>query len=432
MNVAWDYAQGTAAGDPTVRIDPAYPRAACLADPGFVTRAIAGAFGLSARSWEILHVSYVPGRELRAVYRLGGSRDPAVRVDFVPAGTAAAAYERARRRARDPRDVALIADADAVAWRVPEDERLPALSVLLEPAGASESARRALGVRSFRFDDVELLSYVPRRRAVVRCTGSPDVVAKAGRMRDEGDCHRRQLWLHHHPGRAFRLARPLGHDPLLGVRYEQAVPGASVEHLLATADLDSLVAAAAEAIAGLHRAPAPPGAPRIGAGDLLAHLTEKTLTRLTETLPPLAPRLEALVDRLRETAPASGRVVTLHGDFHPANLLIDPDGAVFVDLDNLAVGPAERDLGIFAGRLILMGLARGTRVDEVVEAALRLPEHYRRAGGTAADPGFRRYVAASIPARQIANGVRRLAPGLGALSARLLDLAEERLLTSAA
>ena len=85
--------------------------------------------------------------------------------------------------------------------------------------------------------------------------------------------------------------------------------------------------------------------------------------------------------RAREPSRDLAPDVTLHGDFHPANLLVDDDGPVVIDLDNLATGPTERDLAIFAGRVILLGLKDGSRADEIVAAALRFPEHYVASGG---------------------------------------------------
>lgn len=125
--------------------------------------------------------------------------------------------------------------------------------------------------------------------------------------------------------------------------------------------------------------------------------------------------------------------MTLHGDFHPANLIMDGDGPVFIDLDNLAVGPPARDLAIFAGRTVLLAMKGGRRVDEILAEARRLPERYAGAGGPPVSSSvFAWYMAATILARQIANGVRRLAPGLSSHAAALLDLAEEYLPVPAA
>jgi aminoglycoside phosphotransferase (APT) family kinase protein len=185
-----------------------------------------------------------------------------------------------------------------------------------------------------------------------------------------------------------------------------------------------LDAAAAAAVA-LHAVPALAGLPRIGALDLLAHLEGTTLGRLCATLPRLAPRMDRLAVALRDAPPRAGREVMLHGDFHPANLMFTEAGPVFVDLDNLSVGPPERDLAIFAGRMALFAIRDGDG-DRAVREALTLPERYRMAGGGRLDDrAFAWFVAASVLVRQLSNGVRRLAPGLPVIAERLLDLADE-------
>lgn len=427
MNVSWDYRRGNAAGDPRVRLDPRLAHGSCFADDVFVRGPVADAFGLAPGSWDVVHVSYVPGRELRAVYRLGVPGGALVRVDFTPPGEAPRVAERARRAAADPARVTALHGLDAVAWLVPEDERLPGLEAFL--ADPAASVLRATGAPPGALGPLAVLSYVPRRRAVVRISGKTPMVAKLGRMRDEGDCHARQVALAERAGGGFRLPRPIGHDPVAGARFEELVAGTSVEDLVDAADLDQLLRDVAAAIVALHGQDPLPGIPWIGSADLLAHLEAKTLTRLTGTLPDLAARIDGLARRLRATEPARpAHSALLHGDFHPGNLVVAREGPVFIDLDNLATGPRERDLGIFAGRLVLFGLKDGGRSDEITAAALRLPDIYERAGGTPVDDGtFRWYLAASVLARQISNGVRRLAPGLPLIADRLLDVAEEQL-----
>ena len=427
MNVAWDYRRGTAADDPRVTIDARFRHGAHFADPAFVTDVVAPSFGLAPTPWEVVHVSYVPSRELRVVYRFAGPPEQLVRVDFTPPGEADQVAARARRRADDAACVMRLAGSDAVAWLVPEDERLPGLRRFLDDPAAAIS--RALGMAPAGAPEVSVLSYVPRRRAVLRIDGAVPMIAKLGRMRDEGDCHARQVALARRADRGFRMPDPLGYDPVVGVRVESLIDGTSVEHLLDSVDLDALLGGVATAIVALHAEDPVPEAGAIGHHDLLEHLDTKTLGRLTATLPDLARRIAALAERLHETAPgATGRTVLLHGDLHPANLVIANDGPVFIDLDNLATGPPERDLGIFAGRLLLLGLKDGGRVAEISDVARRMPEFYADAGGTAIDEGtFGWYVAASILTRQISNGIRRLGPGLTAIAEGLLGVAEERL-----
>ena len=147
MNVAWDYRRGTAAGEPGVWIDPAFPQAAVFADLGWLESVLAPVFVGTRASTEIMNVSYVPFRELRVVYRFTSTTDApvVVRVDFMAPSIVRSVFARARERAMDPSRVALFEEWGVVAWRIPEDDRLPALEVLLAPPSAAAALTRALG-----------------------------------------------------------------------------------------------------------------------------------------------------------------------------------------------------------------------------------------------------------------------------------------------
>ena len=428
MNVAWDYREGSAAGEPGVVIDPAFARVAEVTDAAAVRRVVCAVLGLDPARVpvEVIHVSHVPGRELRAVYRLPGDpglAGPVVRVDLHVPGWERAA-ERARSRAADPECVAGVAAWEGVAWRLPEDERLPALRGLLAP-GAAAALRGWLTDAPVAGDEAaELLGYVPRRRAAVRIGG---VVAKLGRLGDEADCHRRQAALYGGYDRGFALPRPLGcHE---AVRVESAIPGTGIDARFAAGDRpDAWLPAVAAAMAALHRAPAPQGTPRLRPAGLLDQIAGERLARITSTLPDLAPRIEALARRLRAHVPADdGAAATLHGDLHPANVLVGEPGLSLIDFDDLRAGPPAHDLATFAGRLILIGLKEG-RGEEAIAAAASLPGLYRECGGVQIrGDRFAWHLAARVLGREVAHGVRRLAPRLPQLATALLDVADDAL-----
>ena len=171
MNVAWDYRRGTAAGEPGVWIDPAFSQAAVFADLGWLESVLAPVFVGARASTETMNVSYVPFRELRVVYRFTSTTDApvVVRVDFMARSIVRNVFARARERAMDPSRVALFEEWGVVAWQIPENDRLPALKVLLAPPSAAAALTLALGTPICAGDlSTSLLSYVPRRRAVLR------------------------------------------------------------------------------------------------------------------------------------------------------------------------------------------------------------------------------------------------------------------------
>ncbi|MGB3313514.1 MAG: phosphotransferase [Albidovulum sp.] len=69
-----------------------------------------------------------------------------------------------------------------------------------------------------------------------------------------------------------------------------------------------------------------------------------------------------LMDALAQPAPAgAGRPVLLHGDFHVGQMICDGAGDIWlIDLDDLASGPEEADLGNFIAHLATSAaVARG-------------------------------------------------------------------------
>lgn len=170
------------------------------------------------------------------------------------------------------------------------------------------------------------------------------------------------------------MAQPAAHDAAHRMTLQEVVAGHPVT---------DVVGAAPEAgalLAALHSAPAPTSGrildPMVG-----AVATARTVTALR---PDLAPRLDALVDRLRATAPApsgsragaagsagsaGSAPVLCHGDFHPRQLLRDDDGLIVLDLDEWGVGAAGLDLGTYAAHALdrVDGADRAATLDAVVD-----------------------------------------------------------------
>ncbi len=56
--------------------------------------------------------------------------------------------------------------------------------------------------------------------------------------------------------------------------------------------------------------------------------------------------LHARLDRVRLGRPAGDRLGLLHGDLHPGNVILSPDGPVLVDWTNNDVGPRSLDVAM--------------------------------------------------------------------------------------
>ena len=133
--------------------------------------------------------------------------------------------------------------------------------------------------------------------------------------------------------------------------------------------------------------------------DLPAH---DPFAKIVPRLGAEAPRwLSDRIARLRGMA--SGQAVVVHGDFHCGQLIRDEAGRVWViDLEDMARGPVEADLGNFAAHLATRpetrrgDLATGVRVwsDRVRDAWDRL--------GEACEPAlFRRHVDIALTRRAL-------------------------------
>lgn len=108
------------------------------------------------------------------------------------------------------------------------------------------------------------------------------------------------------------------------------------------ADLPTLLAP----LAALHRTPLPGLAPH----DPFRRITP----RLSLAPPALQARIAALATRPMPTSTA-----TLHGDFHPGQVIATEDGTPWlIDLDDMAFGPPEADLGNLLAWLLTSPTAR--------------------------------------------------------------------------
>lgn len=392
MNVSWRHDHCDDGAPP----DPAFPRRRALLDPGIVGPSLAAALPGVAGPQELLNVYYYPGRTLQALWRIG----PTVcTVEAFPADQPLPAGQGTPLEAEH-----------WVARVFPHDPGLPTLAGAAADLGAG----------------AELLSYLPGRRAVL---ADPTRIIKVSTPELVATAHRRQVALWSAPGRRFRMPRPLSVDPGRGVRVEERVTGVRVESRIGQVPPERLARLVAGDLAALHAARVPVQLPRFGAPELIARVEHKTLRTLRRALAPLAPQAERVVARLGANMPdPSGPQVTVHGDCHLANLLLDDAGVIFLDLDEIALGEPELDLALFASRLLLVAVHHGEGLEESAELVAALPGAYADATGRPVPAAaFGWWLAASLVGRQLKTSVRHLAPGLGPLAASLLDLAESTL-----
>ncbi len=261
----------------------------------------------------------------------------------------------------EPEALVLLTDADVAGrvvelvtqgvrlrgWVHPDDPRLPALATAVDP----DALRGWLGAGAGTVD-VELLSYRPLRRAVVRATtGEGRMYAKLWRP----ELAAAMLVRH-------RLLDAAGVGPHI---VATPLPGVVV---VADAEGDSLAEALASWNAGRTGLPEP--AELVGLLDRLPDGLLRIPPRpawcdrldfhgdaAAAALPDQAAEITALATRLRGLLAGrpEGRPVPTHGDFYEANVFVAPYGALsLIDIDTAGPGRRIDDLACLLGHLAVL------------------------------------------------------------------------------
>lgn len=386
----------------------------------------------------ILNVRYIPHEKFQVIYRLSNekniAKDTILLVRFFPRGESKKRYSKAIAVAVEKDSVLHLPRLDAVAWVFPEDPKLLPLSRMIDKQKIGQGLSKYLGF-PINPDLIswDLLSYLPGDRCSVIYRIPPTDHILIGKMQNgisalESHCNILRLW--EAPERQFRMPRPIGKDENLGIRWESFVPGKRIEDILSTISLDFLIKEVAHNLVVLHRMPMGHLMPNRFEKQVSGQLGRKALQRIRKTFASLGPEIDAFYKTLIQKAvllPES-LCVAIHGDFHPANVLIDPEGLVILDMDSLAKGHPAYDLAYFGSRLLLIALLRGERLSEVVDAVAHFPDAYGMAGGKMIpQKTFAWYMAAFLFFREIKSCILHRAPALGSLGQKLLYYASETL-----
>jgi aminoglycoside phosphotransferase len=331
--------------------------------------------------------SYLPGRSCVLLYALtyaDGAR-----------GRAAATFgpevePGAGGAGETPVPVVLLRERRCLVEFFGRDFALPALGPAVDPERIAP-ALAEIGLHAPI--EVALLRYRPHHSCVLRYAGT----TAAGRPRDLiGKVYRDRAQAERVRGRLARLAEPAGGKGLvipaaLGLAHEglvlmECLEGRSLKHALAETgaggDVDSLLGAAAAALAALHALPTAEGEPWTIAAAA-AGVRERA-RGVAPAAPELSRRVEDLlaeVVRRAGIAPPAAEA-TLHGDFKPSQLLLAGQRMGVVDLDRAGPGDPALDLGNFTAQFHKDALRPGEEGRR--DLAKRFLVAY---GHRAADPG---------------------------------------------
>jgi hypothetical protein len=242
----------------------------------------------------------------------------------------------------------LVRDGLAFAvWRHPADPRLPGLAPACDPdtvlawLAAADPALAAPGALQ-----LDLLSYRPLRRAVLRATltglpggGARSLFGKVLRPGYDDRLVARQRLLAGAGLTTDVLARPAP-----GVVWSPAVPGHSLATAIAAAPTGAGLPSPQDLIDLLDRLPAalldlprrPSWSDRL---DFHARTARQQLPRSAAAIDALADRIGTVLAR-----GAHGPLRPSHGDFYEANIFRDGDRLWLVDVDSAGPGLREDDL----------------------------------------------------------------------------------------
>jgi aminoglycoside phosphotransferase (APT) family kinase protein len=336
-----------------------------------------GASVLSVRPRQVL---YRPGRrisvryEASVVWPAGAARTEEIvvmaRREGLPEG-----YPRGE-----------VAGVQVAAWRYPHDPELTHLASVTRPEVASELLAQAIDLPASARVEVVPAAYRPRGRAVLEVratTGAKKlVVGPGGALREQAPPPRRLFLkvlpedeareletLHRRIGERIRVAEARSAPSYPGVVVLEALPGETLRDRLRhgerpPAPVELLALLDSVAAVDLEGEPAKTAHERAG--------------NYAELLSAILPDQAERIDRLRAGVGegVDEPRVTIHGDFHESQVLVD-DGGVCGLLDVDDAGPGQRidDLALMAGRL--WSFARVRADDAIVRYAEEVIEECR-------------------------------------------------------
>lgn len=361
--------------------DKALPALSVALDPDAVLESIrralrASGSDIDATGAKILDVHYRPRMQARILYRLkmrpSGGRSfeqlvwAALRSEAAPEpAPLQPLLDRygARRGPALPEPVLRLHGEEILLHAYPVDGVLPGLFDALDPKVVRRELRRTWVEKHVKLRSVAVrtLAYTPEMRATFaydvlsesRETGVPELrrlVAKMNAHRPAARLFAGAWALWRAVGHRLPLAPPAGYVPGLNVTLQEQLQGSRLSDLAHLGTFEALARRAARAIATVHRLDLPLRSWRTP--DKEAQRLQRWRRLLCALCPEDADRIERLTGRMVAGIEKLARVAgPVHGDFHPANMLVDRGRVVLLDLDDLAYGDPLLDVGRFLASL---------------------------------------------------------------------------------
>ncbi len=240
---------------------------------------------------------------------------------------------------------------DLLLWPWPADPGLPQLATLLDP-------RSALPFWGCSADEVQVLRYLPERRATLRYRHADGrtLFAKTYGEAHAHVIHQRFDWawdLSQREITAPRVARPLQGNDAEHTLWQQAATGTPLAQSMNASSAGHWVLPLAHAVAAIHHAPAELAGPTPRDVDHWLIEVGRRRKKISRVLPELAERADATARAIEQAAtrlPAH-RATVIHGDFHPDQMWFDGERIVLFDFDEFTLGDPMEDLAEFIVKL---------------------------------------------------------------------------------
>ncbi|MGZ5369035.1 MAG: phosphotransferase family protein [Aeromicrobium sp.] len=292
--------------------------------------------------------------------------------------------------------------------RLADDHALPGLHLILDPARRDERLGELIGATVQRCD-VQLVSYRPGSRCVLRCVVRARNTEQEFFIKVLADGVRRYVEANlavGNVGSAHGIPQLV--PPVVGVWTDldavvvSAVPGRSASAALAAepsspAVREALTASVGALLAMLHQTPPDPvfsANPWTGA-DELARIADY-IPAAWHADPMTAPSLTWLVNALEESCPLDASTSFSHGSFRTGQVIVNGHGLTVLDLDAAGTADPARDLGNSMAYLAWKDVRRTDGNRSTRPLAEVLLEGYLAAGGRVREDSLAWWQAAAI------------------------------------
>lgn len=431
-----------------VPADPALPDLATVLDEtamrAILSEAIQAGGGAPLERCTITWIKYKPGKSCTVAWRLllgdaAASKEQRAYGRAFPRGGSSSRFARTSTARRVPTAagpaVLHLPGHDMVVWLFPNDRKLHGLDALTDSAMLRDVLLPEVLVgrwgSGWRLTEVapRVVHFVPEHTCTIRLeltarhdeigTRSAALYGKTyynDQGREAAAAMQRLRDRRREDPDMPALAEPWGWQPAHRILWQEEVAGEQLSNDPGrAASDDARLEQVATAVAAVHRVPPGPGK---------AMQLREVARRLQDAerlvrggRPDAGDACHSLVKQLLARPPRlSEPLVTMHGDLHLENFLVDGRSLALIDLDTARPGLPWCDLGSLAASLIADGLSRGRPGAAIQHSVEVLCDAYRsRVPWPIDDESLAWFIDAALLYERAARCITRLKPGAWAL-----------------